>query len=261
MRSLSTAILILAIPVVGLWADQSPSFEVASVKTISAREAVAAGIVAKPVQSGNRITWIATLNMMVRYAYDIRRFQLREDPRQKPLNGLYQILAKAERPPAAGELRLMFQQLLTDRFRLVVRRKSKTMPIYVLTIAPGGPKLAAPKERATPWIVNHLPVWDGSITNHASRDDPHHLAGKKVPLADLAEWFADALQTPVQDRTGLDGIYDLELTWNSFERGLEPPAVNTLSAAMRSQLGLQLDKVEGSVETITIEHVEVPTEN
>ena len=40
----------------------------------------------------------------------------------------------------APELQTMLQTLLTDRFKLVLRRELKEMPVYVLTVDKGGPK-------------------------------------------------------------------------------------------------------------------------
>lgn len=37
--------------------------------------------------------------------------------------------------------RLMLQSLLVDRFKLVMRRETKEMPVYVLVVDKGGPKL------------------------------------------------------------------------------------------------------------------------
>ena len=43
-------------------------------------------------------------------------------------------------------MRGMLQSLLADRFKLTLRRETRTMPVYELVVADGGLKIAAMKE-------------------------------------------------------------------------------------------------------------------
>jgi uncharacterized protein (TIGR03435 family) len=59
--------------------------------------------------------------------------------------------------PALGKMtfeqrRTMFQSILADRFKLVVRHQTRELPIYVLSVAKGGPKLkpSAPDNPVAP---------------------------------------------------------------------------------------------------------------
>src|SRR5580658_8100566 len=51
--------------------------------------------------------------------------------------------ARAAAAASPDELRQMLQALLADRFQLAVHREPKEMPVYLMTVAKGGPKFAA----------------------------------------------------------------------------------------------------------------------
>jgi uncharacterized protein (TIGR03435 family) len=79
---------------------------------------------------------------------------------------------------------------------------------------------------------------------------------------------------PVLDETGLAGSYDFQLTW-TLDEALERLEAGKLSiagitldrsggsffTAVQEQLGLKLVPKKGQVETIVIDHVEMPSEN
>jgi uncharacterized protein (TIGR03435 family) len=46
----------------------------------------------------------------------------------------------------APALQAMLQMMLADRFKLILHRETKKMPVYVLTVAKGGPKLMPSRE-------------------------------------------------------------------------------------------------------------------
>ena len=80
----------------------------------------------------------------------------------------------------------------------------------------------------------------------------------------------------VQDRTGLTGIYDIDLKWTpepgqsplglpAFAgQGPPPPAdpnAPTLTTALQEQLGLKLENQRAPVDVLVIDKVEKPQEN
>jgi uncharacterized protein (TIGR03435 family) len=52
--------------------------------------------------------------------------------------------------PIDDEIRLMFQTLLEERFKLKVHRETKEVPVYTLTQTRKGPKLKQWTEGAPP---------------------------------------------------------------------------------------------------------------
>jgi len=77
-----------------------------------------------------------------------------------------------------------------------------------------------------------------------------------------AKGIAEALNTqdrPVVDETGLDGLWDFNITWSdSLENDGSAPSLFT---ALREQTGLRLTAKKGIATTYVIEKVERPSEN
>jgi uncharacterized protein (TIGR03435 family) len=73
----------------------------------------------------------------------------------------------------------------------------------------------------------------------------------------------------VLDKTGLTGRYDFVLKWTpdagmsgAGDAGASPEASGpSLFTALQEQLGLKLDATKGSVDTIVIDSVEMPSDN
>jgi uncharacterized protein (TIGR03435 family) len=85
-----------------------------------------------------------------------------------------------------------------------------------------------------------------------------------------------AVNRIVEDRTGLTGGFDFDLTWTPDQMpqlpaggpppGAPPfPAIDpngpSLFAAVQEQLGLKLDSSRGPVDVIVIDQAEMPTED
>jgi uncharacterized protein (TIGR03435 family) len=103
------------------------------------------------------------------------------------------------------------------------------------------------------------------------------LTAQAIPTASLVNMLSQQLQHTVIDKTGLTGKYDFTLTWTPEEGsgpmfkgtdggGSRPePAPDasgpSLFTALQEQLGLKLQSAKGPVETLVVDHVEMPTEN
>jgi uncharacterized protein (TIGR03435 family) len=96
-------------------------------------------------------------------------------------------------------------------------------------------------------------------------------------MSNLANMLSTQLHRTVLDKTGLTGKYDLELNWTP-DQGPDPmfkgpdsgqhssdtaqdSSGPTVFTALQEQLGLKLQSARGPVETIVIDHVEMPSEN
>ena len=121
-----------------------PTFEVASIK----RSAGDGFPDAKPRRSGSRIMMhnirVATA---IIYAYHLASgamttsYQLAGNLQMPDGWEEYDIDAIAPGSPSDDDLRLMFQALLEERFRLKYRWESRELALYELTLAKNGPKL------------------------------------------------------------------------------------------------------------------------
>ena len=79
-----------------------------------------------------------------------------------------------------------------------------------------------------------------------------------VTLAEFASTISPRVDRPVIDRTGLNGFYDVDLTWapTTIAPDDTRPSIFT---AVQEQLGLKLEASKGPIEVLVIDSVERPT--
>jgi uncharacterized protein (TIGR03435 family) len=174
-------------------------------------------------------------------------------------NERFDVEVRADHSYSIDDLHIMFQNLLADRFQLKLHKEIKSGPVYLLTIAKSGLKMN--------------PVDAGKNRNVPITDAPNYeFIGSKVPMNYLCYWLGLKLQydqRPVVDKTGLTGTYDFKLSFRpqlppDASREDQSPELENLSLifdAVKDQLGLQLARQKGPVETLVIDHAERPTEN
>jgi uncharacterized protein (TIGR03435 family) len=180
----------------------------------------------------------------------------------------YDMNAKAERPSSLEELHLMLQDLLAERFNLRFHSATKEMPVYALTVDKGGPKLKPhDAQNSGDPFIDQLPSTFPQLTWHATF----------APMDYFAWRLSMILDRPVVDITNLKGDYDFDLSFTMQSPfgpgpGAVPP-VNVLppvppgpempafNDALRAQLGLQLDRQKGPVDTLVIDQAEKPSGN
>jgi uncharacterized protein (TIGR03435 family) len=196
----------------------------------------------------------------------------------------YQINAKAEDEHASQEMMRgpMMQVLLEDRFKLRVHRETREGPVYVLTVAKGGPKLKPFKEGSCvpPPYLAPLPP-DVSPDRLCPPPPPMEQRGPNWVMGFVGmtidafsrAYLAPILQLPVLDRTGISGRFDFQLEYAPDDatpaaffpgRGDAPQDTTggtSIFTAMQEQLGLKLESAKGPREFLVIDHVERPTEN
>jgi uncharacterized protein (TIGR03435 family) len=219
-----------------------PEFEVASVKPHSSSEGSPHVSIAR---DPGRLTYTnITVRVLIREAYGLKVYPLSRGP-DALSTGRYDVIAKVS-PDASKEQRmLMLRALLAERFKLVVHRETKELPIYTLVAGKDGPKVRA--------VANDGSAPEtGSAGGHQIK--AHHIS-MKLLAATLQAWIGDT----VVDATGLTGLYDLNLDFNVDEStSSEGP---TVFEAVQRQLGLKLESGKGPVEVVAIDHVEKPSAN
>ncbi len=153
-------------------------------------------------------------------------------------------------------LRAMLQALLADRCKLAVHREVKETQVTTLVVAKGGPKI-----KETDPAVEHpggqkLPFGGVMVLN---KEGIHFYGASMASLASIVSSMAN--QGPVQDKTGLTGLYDFTFAPPADEAdpGISPLAAMFLSGL--NSLGLKLGSAKGQVETLVIDHIERPSEN
>jgi hypothetical protein len=133
---------------------------------------------------------------------------------------------------------------------------SKEHPAYVLTIAKGGPKLKVAERSGS----TNIRVTGNSISLEQGE------------LSRMTQLLSGALGRPVVDRTGLSGLYDIQLQWDEAPIpsggviGLAAPAApdtdhGSIFTAVEQQLGLRLVSKRAPVEMVVIDQVKPASEN
>lgn len=251
-------IILFGILAAGIVASQPPEFDAVSIKP-SAPDARGGGYNLSP---GRLNAKNQSLRDLVKFAYNLQAYQLS--------GGLgwmdtehYEVVATF--PAAATEARraLMMQAVLADRFGLVVHRESKEVSGYALVVGKNGPKFhaAEPGQQA------------GLMMGRSAGSGLRTLTATSKKMADFASLLAGLLGRPVEDRTGLNGIFDFTMEWTpdslsetpSGKGGQDATADGqngpTLFTALQEALGLKLEAGKAIVEVIVIDRAEKPSAN
>jgi uncharacterized protein (TIGR03435 family) len=166
----------------------------------------------------------------------------------------------------APQLQLMLQNLLAERFRLVVRREMKEMPVYNLVVAKAG-NMKPSECQATPSDPfgprNGIALGPGGVPPPGVMLMGNGLLqGTSISMPILTQQFQSQVDRPVIDKTGLKGLFDLRIP---VELELPPPGappapLNTNPQVLEA-LGLKLESGRGQVEVFVIERAEKPSLN
>jgi uncharacterized protein (TIGR03435 family) len=155
------------------------------------------------------------------------------------------------------DLRTRIQALLSERFKLVVHRETKTVPVYALVDAENGsqPHPAKPGDSYADGLKDRSgrPLGPGALLFPES----NKLVAQAIPIKSLTGWLgSQELGRVVLDKTGLVGSYDiaLQLPAKSTNYWSQP----VLTAALEQQLGLKLDPQDSPVEVLVIDNAEKP---
>lgn len=188
-------------------------------------------------------------------------------------DNLYTIVAKLPPGTTKEQLKLMWQNLLVERFHLKTHIVQKDFPVYELSVAKGGPKFH--EEPGFP--VPH------PGEKYAIRQSPRNIrmTFRDYSMADFATRLGWPLSTlglggltigRVADKTGLNGLYSFTFefagAWGPGGAFLRPlpdgqiDAASNLFDALRQQLGLRLDEGKARLDVLVVDHADkVPTEN
>lgn len=195
---------------------------------------------------------------------------------------LFQIDAKAETPQSWGTLNgPMLRSLLEERFHLKIRKETKEIPVYALTVAKGGPHLEAPRSDC----ISIDPEHPENIRTEPNQPIPavcgfSRLTSKgweafSVTMDQFATMLSFEVDRKVIDRTGLPGTFDirLDLAVEDLVRGaptddlgqpVSRPDRQETVAIIRSaveKLGLRMESSKGPGESLVIDEAQRPSEN
>jgi len=231
--------------------SQSGAFEVASIKPSAVWRTGGEGSSRSRIEHSPESLTMRNVDLSdcVQWAYGVKFFQI---VATKTLDAeRYDILAKTAIPVPIHDLRSMLQGLLAERFKLLLHRDTKLLPVYELVVAKHGPRLPAAK--AT-----------GDLTLHAVESLPRVEDGsfvfRETSMAEFAEKLSllRGIDRPVVDRTGIQGYFDITL--KSAASALLDDS-GSLFGLLEEQLGLKLAPSKAAIDVVVIDHAEKPTAN
>lgn len=165
----------------------------------------------------------------------------------------FDVMAKADDSDGdvtGARMNEMIQTLLEKRFKLVLHRETKEVPLTFVVLGKNQPGLQESKEgEKTGWEVN-------------SRGQ---MVFTRMPILGLINILSNMTQMPIRDGTGMSGFFDFtldpaQLRHPGIAMTREIYAGLALSA-VQEQLGFKLERRKGPLAFTIIDHAEMPTEN
>ena len=137
------------------------AFEVATIKLVKPEDVRAPRYIR--MESAHRfIVKNTTVSGMIAAAFDLTQNMISGGPKWVTSDRFDVVaLTPGDQRPTLDDQMRMLRKLLTERFRLTFRREKKEFPVYVLTVAKGGPKLTpstAPKDQSPVLTLRFFPL-------------------------------------------------------------------------------------------------------
>jgi len=239
---------------------------------------------------GGRIELLgAPLKLLIQVAWDVNNPDEMLVGAPKFLDSArFDVIAKASTVtagPATAQqididaLRVMFQALLIDRFKMKVHYEDRPVSGYELTAGKLKLQKADPANRTG---CHEGPGADGKDPRIATPVLSRLLTCQNMTIAQLAEQLPNLangyVHTPVLDSTGLTDHYDFTLSFSAMgvlQNGVpgqqpgegaanasDPSGGISLPDAMNKQLGIKMELKKRPMQVLVIDHVEEkPTDN
>jgi len=243
----------------GQTADALPTFESADVH--NSAPSTNPGMRGGALRGGRYDVRGATMADLIGMAYRLDSSKIVGGPNWLDWDR-FDVLAKAPAATTQENLNLMLQNLLADRFKLMVHKDTKVRPAYVLLAGKGKPKLKQAQGSDSSGC-------QGVPQNPAPGTVPYQvMACHGVTMAAFADVLWDwnggsYLLDPVVDQTGLAETWDFEIKWTPRNRLAQAgPDGITLFDAIDKQLGLKLEAQKAPMQVLVVDSVsQKPTPN
>jgi uncharacterized protein (TIGR03435 family) len=263
-------------------ADKAPAFEVASVKR-SGPQSLRNSDGGPGSNDPGRFSFTsAVLRDLLYRAYGVDDYQQQISGPAWIDSERYDIAVRIPPGTTQKQFQQMLQNLLADRFKLVVHHETKQLPVYELVLGKNGSKLRKSVESPNATAASSGPPppardRDGFPTLPAGRPGfvsgfgpgPHgHWTARQQPMSALAENLSGQMATGrrVIDKTGLSGKYDFTLEYD-LDLGNPSAAVGdgpvlSIFEAVQQQLGLRLVPGKAFFDVVVVDQAEkTPIEN
>ena len=222
-----------------------------------------------------------TLKYLLTVAYAVKQYQVTGPDWMD--SDRFEIIATLPPDTPEPERNLMLQNLLVERFHLILHRDQKTFDGYALVQGKNGNKLNAaaptnvlPSSTAAPtpavaMDANRFAILDrpGILVMMTSVNGSleSHLTAKQQNMSQFADLLGRQLSAPIVDETALTGPFDFKLLFappvfrNGARVDSDSPAPDVFQALLQ-QLGLRLESRKLPVEMLVVDQVDrKPVEN
>ena len=262
--------------------DPRPRFEVATIKPSAGGNRSSMGM----NRSGDFEATNMSVKSLVAEAYRVKTFEVDGGPGWIG-SDTFDVSAKPTVDPgpgattkeAYGQIQLMLQSLLADRYALKVHHETKELPVYALAVAKGGLKLTPPdcvkpdaaNPPPSPVPGQSPPAFCGNTRVNRNGQNLV-LTATGITTARLASTLSGLVHRTVIDRSDTTQPFNATLEW-APDQGVEGAPTTgdaagaaestgaSIFTALQEQLGLKLEPTKGPVEVLVIDHVEKPTPN
>jgi uncharacterized protein (TIGR03435 family) len=298
----AAAILAVVLPIVFGLAHATPSraqtqstaaiasqykYDVVSVKPSGPENCVGRGLYCRPTETPDGFHGVTSLKVLIQMAFGaITEDQLQGAPGWTNQSRGYEIDAKMDEAtadalkklsPAAGKLarQQMLQAVLVERFKLLVHREMKELPVYSLFVGKNGTKVQQssadfklPNGEKPPAEIS------GGFSISEQGPDTYLALGIEVSMERLVDSFSGMTGRQIINKTGLSGIYDFAVRFSvgdsqpsdALGGGADlpsplPPNRDSMPLAAIQALGFRVESGKGPVEVIFIDHIEKPSGN
>jgi uncharacterized protein (TIGR03435 family) len=268
--------VLCSVPIIALFG----LFEFADVDSGSAQEfevclikqtppgTVQTGIIGGPgTASPGQIQYVNySLIELVAIAYDVMPYQV-VGPTWATKR---QVDVIAKTPPSAvkADVPKMLRGALADQLRLKAHQGRADLQRYVMVVGPHGAKLPQVGAGQIPEGYPRVREFSGSgMKSAAQSGGKASLIAQQQSMDELGKFLSNELNSAVLNMTGLVGRFDFSLYWFSENvyarfppvptdgRTTDEPSVS-LTSALKSELGLELSKGKGPMDTVVIDHLE-----
>ena len=269
----SPLVLFFAVSAAALIAQNPPTFEVATVKVN--KSGTTQANIGMPANGVNFVN--LPLRGIIQLAYGINQPSKLAGVPDWAVAERYDITARATGPINTEERRLMLQALLKDRLKLEARWEKREVSVLALMPARNDGKLGKSLVESKGCIARgSAAAKEGPPAGAETRVCGPQTggAGRLILVGTSIQQFTSLLALmlsgTVVDKTGLTGLYDIDLTFTperTLPEGVLPgrpadPNGPTIYTALREQLGLKLESQKVQEEVLVIDHVErQPSEN
>ena len=196
-----------------------------------------------PSEGQIRMENISLQNCLER-AFDVRDYSLSGPPWLK--SERFDIVAKIPAGAPRSQVGAMLQALLKDRFHLAFHWTPRELSGYALVVARNGLKIQ--------------PVESTDRTSTSSGRGK--LQARQLSMDGFADMLGRELNTPVQNSTSMQGLFDLTLEWTPDDAPPDSAPGPSLFTALQDQLGLRLRAQKISIPTLVVDSIDrVPSGN